>query len=100
KLAALAGPTKVGKEAFPVNRLKNLLDPPDKTAVILRRLVEIDLLEGRRLRLDKYVITDQCFRTCGTESQLIHGIRIDQTVELCFTLRIRVPFGRSLQFGD
>src|SRR5438132_476312 len=78
KLAVLAGPTEVGVKAFAVDRLKNLLNPSGQTTIVLRCLIEVDLLEGRRFRFDENVVPDQCLDTRRAETELVHGIGINQ----------------------
>src|SRR6516164_7330410 len=62
ELAVLTGPTEIGKEAFAIDRLEDLLNPSSETIEVLWRFVEIDLLESGRLRFDQNVISDQGFR--------------------------------------
>lgn len=96
----MAGPTEIGKETLAVDCVKNFLNPSSETSVVLRRFVEIDLLECRRFRFDQNVVTDQCLCIRRTETELIHGVRVDQPVQLIFALPIRIAFRRCLQFGN
>src|SRR5215470_6415473 len=96
----MAGPTEVGKEAFVVDRLKDFLNPSSEAAVVLGRFVEVNLLESWRFGFDQNVVADQSLRAGSAETELVHGIRVNQPVELVFSLRIRIALGGCLKLGN
>jgi hypothetical protein len=99
ELAVLARPTEIGKEAFPIDRLEDLLNPSSEAPEILWRFVE-DLLEGGRFRFDQNVISDQSFGIPRAKTEFVHRVGVDQTVELILALRIGVALGRSLELRN
>jgi hypothetical protein len=80
--------------------MKHFLNPPSQPAEILRRLTEVDLLERWGFRLDQDVVADQGLRVTRPKTELVHGVRVDQTIQLVFALRFRVTFGGGFQFSD
>ena len=96
----MAGPAEVGKEAFAFDRLKDFLNPSGETTEVLRRLVEVDLLESGRFRFHQDVVANQGLGARGSEAQLILRVHVNHPVQLVLALRLRVAFRRSLQLGD